>query len=729
VRTVQDSGGASGRPAAPSYEFGPFRLDVAEQRLLRDGHPVPLTPKVFAVLRVLVQHGGHLVEKDALLQEVWPDSFVEEGALSRSVSVLRKALGEKAAGAEYIETVPKRGYRFVAPVTVPVADQPLPGVPPMRRAATAWRAVGPAAAVLTFVVLVFAVLGVDSSNRRGPPAIAPAHRQVTSTGTARAPAISPDGMRMAYVSEASPDKTLMVQDVEHGQAFAVFSAPEVGHLRWSPDGSTLLVWARGPDHNGLYVMSPMGGAPRLIAADRYLGSWSPDGSTIAVPHYLGGTIEFFDTRGQMQRTIELLGAQWSIGDIDWSRANLLTLVSNDQRRRYTIWTVRLDGTEQRQVLTGQAEISAARWGSEAGAIYFSRRIDQTMSVEKIAVLPDAANDDASVTAVLTGLETDGSLSMSAAGTRLLYTRSSFHSNLWRLDVDGRPSYTRADATPLTHATALVERPDISPDGTTVVFNIGREPKTELYTMPLGGGTPHQLTHLNAFTLGGVWSADGRSIAFTSTRTGPPRAWTIDGGGRVLRALAEADVSDTFEMAWAPSSRILFHQAGNRNYHDVDPGTRDERVLVDNSEVGWMFSPVASPDGRQVAVHWNRPPDRGVWIIDTRARTQRLIYRTAKVLTTMPIRWASDGRAIYAVAGTPSAARGLTARLGETLRDATILRVPIDGGAVQTVAVIPFEEIGGVSITPDGRTLVFAVYSSTPSDVWVVDHLDGKGGRD
>ena len=79
---------------------------------------MPLTPKHFDVLRVLVQHSGHLVEKERLLKEVWPDSYVEEGALNRSVSVLRKALGESASGQKYIETVPKRGYRFVAPVTV-----------------------------------------------------------------------------------------------------------------------------------------------------------------------------------------------------------------------------------------------------------------------------------------------------------------------------------------------------------------------------------------------------------------------------------------------------------------------------------------------------------------------------------------------------------------------------------------------------------------------------------
>ena len=79
-----------------SYEFGPFRLDPSEHRLTRDGRTVALTPKAFDVLRLLVEHAGHLVEKDTLVTEVWPDNFVEEGALNRNVSILRKALGETA---------------------------------------------------------------------------------------------------------------------------------------------------------------------------------------------------------------------------------------------------------------------------------------------------------------------------------------------------------------------------------------------------------------------------------------------------------------------------------------------------------------------------------------------------------------------------------------------------------------------------------------------------------
>jgi len=99
-----------------TYDFGRFRLNTAERILLREGEPVPLTPKVFDILITLVENRGQVVGKDDLMKKVWPTTFVEEGNLTQNVSLLRKALGESAGGAQFIETVPRRGYRFVAQI-------------------------------------------------------------------------------------------------------------------------------------------------------------------------------------------------------------------------------------------------------------------------------------------------------------------------------------------------------------------------------------------------------------------------------------------------------------------------------------------------------------------------------------------------------------------------------------------------------------------------------------
>ncbi len=98
------------------YEFDPFRVDARERLLLRAGQVVPLTPKVFDILLVLVQNSGHILSKDEMMKQIWPETVVEEANLTRNISTLRKALGENPDAPQYIETIPWRGYRFVASV-------------------------------------------------------------------------------------------------------------------------------------------------------------------------------------------------------------------------------------------------------------------------------------------------------------------------------------------------------------------------------------------------------------------------------------------------------------------------------------------------------------------------------------------------------------------------------------------------------------------------------------
>jgi DNA-binding winged helix-turn-helix (wHTH) protein len=103
-----------GRRQKQIYEFGRYRLDAAERLLLRDGEVVPLQPKGFDLLLALVERHGRLLEKDELMKLVWPDTLVEEANLANNISILRKTLGEN--GQQFIETAPKRGYRFIVSV-------------------------------------------------------------------------------------------------------------------------------------------------------------------------------------------------------------------------------------------------------------------------------------------------------------------------------------------------------------------------------------------------------------------------------------------------------------------------------------------------------------------------------------------------------------------------------------------------------------------------------------
>ncbi len=135
------------------YEFGPFRLDPVERLLLRDGKAIPLTPKAFDTLLLLVENSGHLLTKDELMKRLWPETFVEEVNLAQNISAIRRALETSNDGAQYIETVPKGGYRFIAE-TRRVSSEP--SVPPMSQALWRRGALG-IAAVIAIAVLAWGI--------------------------------------------------------------------------------------------------------------------------------------------------------------------------------------------------------------------------------------------------------------------------------------------------------------------------------------------------------------------------------------------------------------------------------------------------------------------------------------------------------------------------------------------------------------------------------------------
>ena len=215
----------------------------------------------------------------------------------------------------------------------------------------------------------------------------------------------------------------MVQELAGGSPLTIFTAPEIGYLRWSPDGNELIVWARGSGKNGVYVMPHLGGTPRSIAVDEGIGCWSPDGATIAVVGYKG-TVRFFDKRGHEQRTVQLRDGRWSVWDIDWSRQDLLTYVSSDQQGRYTLWSMKADGSEQRRLLVADSEIPTARWAPHGDAIYYLRKINQTFSLFKIPFAASPDTKDPSPTAVIAGIESDRFFALSGEGKRLVYAPGS-----------------------------------------------------------------------------------------------------------------------------------------------------------------------------------------------------------------------------------------------------------------------------------------------------------------
>jgi len=147
-----------------SFEFGPFHLDLSERLLLRNGKAVPLAPKVFDTLSILVENSGHILEKDELMTKLWPNTFVEESSLSQNIFQLRKVLAEDTPDLQYIETIPKRGYRFSADVTEIMRDDDEAASPYLTNARSLIKEDETSLTVKSLAVLPFKPLGEEKAD-------------------------------------------------------------------------------------------------------------------------------------------------------------------------------------------------------------------------------------------------------------------------------------------------------------------------------------------------------------------------------------------------------------------------------------------------------------------------------------------------------------------------------------------------------------------------------------
>ncbi len=332
--------------AARFYEFGPFRVDKVKRLLSRAGEPVPLTPKAFDTLLVLVENSGELVTKDALMSELWPDTFVEEGSLTRNISALRKALGENPREHRYIVTVPGQGYSFVAKVgqlsgetgnltiterirtsiiVTEESDEPRQSIdieavthdagaqskvadsrllaseprPVQQRLASRFGVKHAFAFVTVLLAAIAATAFVTyklfTSGRQERPA-APntpnlVMNRLTVTGNianARA-AISPDGKFVAYVAMDGPrtNSLWLKQIATHGNEQLMGAAEvEYSGLTFSRDGNHIYYVARDKSAPlfALYRIPLIKGPPRKLLEDLDGAiSFSPDGGRFVFP--------------------------------------------------------------------------------------------------------------------------------------------------------------------------------------------------------------------------------------------------------------------------------------------------------------------------------------------------------------------------------------------------------------------------------------------------------------
>ncbi len=544
------------------YQFDPFCLDLAEGLLMRGEEHIPLTPKAFETLLVLVENAGHVIEKESLLNRVWPDTFVEEVNLAKNISYLRKILGGRRSN-QYIETIPKRGYRFVAEVlevwdrpqaeghdaetavAVPSetnnaggSPDPVPAAmlqedpsgagprspsPPIPRNRLIW----PASILALGIVLAavwFSLPALKVSSGQPTLMIVPF---TSFPGRESQPAFSPDGARVAFLwdGEKGDNPNVYVKETGNGKMWPLTAdAAAKSSPAWSPDGRYVAFWRQSADHAAWCLEPVAGGSEREIATvshDRRppLGNsqyYSPDGQFLAVSDSssLDEPLSIYflkiERGGRQKITSPPAGTAGDSYPAFSPDGKTLAFLRTTSLATTDIHLLSLGGGQVRRLTFDNASIVGLAWTPDGREIVFSsRRGSSIHSLWRVGV----AGGQPERLAAASG-QSAFSPAISPKGFRLAYMQALDDLNIWGLEIDG--SGRGANPRRVVSSTYNDNGPDFSPDGRRIVFASSRTGGFGIWVCDQDGANPELLVDRGPYLTGTPrWSPDGSRIAFDS----------------------------------------------------------------------------------------------------------------------------------------------------------------------------------------------------------------------
>jgi Tol biopolymer transport system component/DNA-binding winged helix-turn-helix (wHTH) protein len=653
------------------YRFGTFELDTRSAELRRNGVKLRLQEQPFLVLRKLLETAGVLVTREELQGALWPaDTFVDfDTSLNTAIKRLREALGDSADIPVFIETIPRRGYRFLAPVQVLpngsehrveslAATIPTPTPPTVARSEVVVPTkgkrllrFGPMFAGLALA----AVLGGGAVALRSPqpmPRITDS-TQLTFDGLSKGNLHTHGGY--IYFNEQLPDRVTLVQVPIAGGIPKVLDASDDGLYLAdiSHDGGKLLVLT--PDHKKqsarLRVMELASGSIHDVANTfRGDASWTPDGSIV----YTGDQDVYeMDADGSHPR--KLFSAPGPVDGIRFSPngSKIRFTVGSKVNSDHTMWEARADGSNAHQILTelsGTQEVCCGRWTPDGNYFLFQIMRD---GGSKIWVLPEHAplwNLHPRPLQLTTGPPNFYMGAPTADGKKLVVTSAEPRAELVRYDADSghyvpflggisagdvEPSrdaqsvvYVRypegtlwrakedgSNAAQLTGPSLRVSLPHWSPDGTRIAFSGARPGKPwNVFLIPSAGGPAEQITNGPISDLDPTWSPDGTKIAFGERRSVAGKftdsIQILDLATRKVEQLAGSD--GICCPRWSPDGKFML----------ATHGTYDDLVLYDFARQKWTT--LLKDKGLLGFMEWM--PDGKTVLFDTFDTPQAAFYR-------------------------------------------------------------------------------------------------------
>jgi Tol biopolymer transport system component/DNA-binding winged helix-turn-helix (wHTH) protein len=617
------------------YEFGPFRLDITERILLRDGQYVPLPPKAFDTLLVLVENGGHILDKDELLRRIWPDTFVEEVNLAKKVSYLRKILGGEQSE-QYIETIPKRGYRFVVKVrevfddniesvmrakaAIPLngkeaskdsLNEPFKPTSEIERLDRNSQVTDSAAMSYTFVrrmrwVALSLFLAIVSgaaiwmiATRPNLKSPAPHLKIVPFTsfqGSETQAAFSPDENQIAFVwgGEKSDNQDIYIKLIGTGQPLRLTThAAADTHPTWSPDGRYIAFFRQSADSSGFYLVPALGGSERKVAevfpyrtlAPGNSQYYSPDGKYLAIADKNSQEEPFsifllaIETGEKQKLTTPPVGTVGDSYPAFSPDGKTLAFMRSSSSATTDLYLLPMSGGKPQQLTFDNTSVYGLAWTADSKEIVFaSRRGSSIFNLWRVSVTG----------AGLERLPTIGqnvvSPAISPQGNHLTYTQALEETNIWRMALDATGK--GGAATSLISSTLADNGPDYSPDGQKIIFASSRSGDFGLWVCDRNGANPRPLIESGPYLTGTPrWSPNGQWIAFDSRASDPdPKGnadiYVINAEGGQPHRLTE-DPAEDITPSWSRDSKWVYFgstRSGSMQIWKI-PGTGGQAIQV------------------------------------------------------------------------------------------------------------------------------------------------------
>jgi Tol biopolymer transport system component/DNA-binding winged helix-turn-helix (wHTH) protein len=500
----RNSVGEAAQSSCP-VRFGTFEVDLRAGELRKSGVKLKLTGQPFQVLAILLQHPGEVVTREELQKRLWPDTFVDvDHNLNAAVNKIRDVLKDSAESPRFVETLPRRGYRFIAPVESNGPNTKPQIIPPQdattRSESRSRSKILPYLAVSTALAVLAIAAFFGIKKLRSP---VPEQRALTrltfDEGLQVEASWSPDGRFIAYSSDRGGKFDIWVQQVSGGDPVQITKGP--GHHwepDWSPDGKYIAYRSEEGD-GGIYVVPALGGAglEHRIAPFGYYPRWSPDSSQVLLQtHFtdIDACNRFYVAQldGGVPREVlaeplaqdGLCGAA-AVWHPDGKR---LTVWIGDASPTPVFWTAPLAGGPgikmeigseiQRELAQASGEVKAGQhlgeysfsWSPSGNAIYFERGYRGARNIWKMSVDPGTLRATR-IDRLTTGPGPDAALAVSADGRRLAFTAKSQRIQTWLFPFDAKTGQIKGNGTAITSPGRTSIEPNLSQDGTKIAYYV------------------------------------------------------------------------------------------------------------------------------------------------------------------------------------------------------------------------------------------------------------------